>query len=186
MSVLVRINSSYVSLSEIFYKALELKPKTYTLEINYTYELGILSIKIVNDHVVKFYIDLKNNELAKTKFPLCVDIIREPMTILHEGLTNNFRVPSYEICFRPPNNNAYYPDMPTHVEKNLELVEMARHENDNLEAAEIGGHDHSTRSFVTECGVTSLEDIFEFETPVVEEEINDEVNTRATHGAMST
>ncbi|PON71795.1 hypothetical protein PanWU01x14_069820 [Parasponia andersonii] len=75
MSVLVPINSSYVSL-EILYETVELKSKTYTLEANYSYELGILLVKITNDRLVKFYNDLKKNEIDKTKFLLCIDIIR--------------------------------------------------------------------------------------------------------------
>ncbi|PON60027.1 hypothetical protein PanWU01x14_155410 [Parasponia andersonii] len=96
--------------------------------------------------------------------------------MLHEGPTNNFKVLLHEICFYPPNNNAYCPNMPTNIEQNLEPVKMASHENDNFETTEIGGHDYSTKSFVTECGVASLKDISEFEIPVMEEEINDKVN----------
>ncbi|PON33919.1 hypothetical protein PanWU01x14_348800 [Parasponia andersonii] len=63
---------------------------------------------------------------------------------------------------------------------------MARHENDNLEAAKIGGYDYSTRLFVIKCGIAGLEDIFEFETLIIEEKISDGVNIRASYGATST
>ncbi|PON73047.1 hypothetical protein PanWU01x14_061970 [Parasponia andersonii] len=76
--------------------------------------------------------------------------------------------------------------MPTNVEQNLEPVDLARHENDNIEVPEMGGHDYFTRLFVSECGVACLEDISEFETLIVEKEINNRVNTRIIYSAMRT
>ena len=49
--------------------------------------MGCDLVKILNDHGVKFYLELKKNELDKTKFPFCVDIIRESISMLNEGQT---------------------------------------------------------------------------------------------------
>ncbi|PON56365.1 LOW QUALITY PROTEIN: hypothetical protein PanWU01x14_181960 [Parasponia andersonii] len=70
----------YVRLREILYEALRLKPENHTL-IKYIFKLGISPVNIFNDRSLEVYFELKKNE-DKTKFPLCIDIIGEPMTML--------------------------------------------------------------------------------------------------------
>ena len=71
-----------MDLLEILFEALELNPKNYAMWIKYTFELGYTPINIVNDCSIKFYLKIKNNEPDKTKFPLCVDIIQGPMSMM--------------------------------------------------------------------------------------------------------
>ena len=87
MGILVPMSTSYVGFFEILFETLELNPEIYTSQIKYIFEVGCIPIKILNDRGVKFYLELKKNELDKTKFPLCVDIIRESMGIPNEGQT---------------------------------------------------------------------------------------------------
>ena len=84
MGVLVPDGTSYIGLLEILFEALELKPENQTIQIRYVFELGNSPIKILNDRAVNFYLELKKNEVDKTKFPLCIDIIEEPMNLLLE------------------------------------------------------------------------------------------------------
>ena len=55
---------------------------------------------ILNYHRVKFYLELKKKEPDNTKFPLCVDIIRESMSMPNEGAYVEviwYRVPTHHI-----------------------------------------------------------------------------------------
>ena len=67
-----------MDLLEILFEALELNLENYAMWIKYAFELGCAPIKIVNNRSIKFYLKLKSNEPDMTKFPLCVDIMREP------------------------------------------------------------------------------------------------------------
>ena len=87
MGVLVPMTTSFVSLLEILFEALRLSPINYSMVTNYTFELGYSTVKILNDRDVKFYLELKKNEPDKTKFPLCIDIIRKPY---NDGKSKNF------------------------------------------------------------------------------------------------
>ena len=87
MGILVPMSTSYVGLLEILFEALKLNPEIYMLWIKYIFEVGCIPVKILNDRGVKFYLELKKNELDKTKFPPCVDIIRESMSMPNEGQT---------------------------------------------------------------------------------------------------
>ena len=57
----------------------------YALHIKYIFEVGCVLLKILNDLGAKFYLELKKNELDNTIFLLCVDIIREFMSMLNKG-----------------------------------------------------------------------------------------------------
>ena len=78
------MSTLYVGLLEILFEALELNLEMYTLRIKYIFVVGCVPVIILNDRGVKFYLELKNNEPDKTKFPLCVDIIREFMSMPNE------------------------------------------------------------------------------------------------------
>ncbi|PON83443.1 hypothetical protein TorRG33x02_207150 [Trema orientale] len=175
MGVLVPTTSSYVHLLEILYEALGLKPESHTLQIKYIFELGISPVNIVSDRSLEVYFELKKNE-DKTKFPLCIDKIGEPMTMLDSRMSlagNNYRVPPHEIRSHHQHIGGHYPEMPTQEEANPDPVK-------------VRGHDFTTSAFVGDCGSGGLEDISQFHTPVEVEEINDRVNTGASRGATST
>ena len=74
MDILVPIGTLYVGFLEILFQTLELNIENYTLWIKYIFEFSCSPFKIVNDHAVKFYMELKNIELDNAKFPLCVRI----------------------------------------------------------------------------------------------------------------
>ena len=78
------MNTSYVNLLQILFETLELNSENYAMWIKYAFELGCTPVKLLNDRSVKFYLKLKNNEPGKTKFPLCVDIMGEPMSITNQ------------------------------------------------------------------------------------------------------
>ena len=40
----------------------------------------------MDDLAVDFYLELKNNEVDMSKFPFCLDIIEEPMSMTVEGI----------------------------------------------------------------------------------------------------
>ena len=48
-------------------------------------ELGTFLVKILDDLAVDFYLELKKNEVNKTKFPLCLDITKERMSMIVGG-----------------------------------------------------------------------------------------------------
>ena len=79
------MSMSYVDLFEILFETLELNLENYAMWIKYAFELGCAPVKIVNDHYVKFYLKLKNNEHDKTKFPLCVGTMGKPMSMTNQG-----------------------------------------------------------------------------------------------------
>ena len=85
MGILIPVSTSYVGLLNILFETVELNPKIYTLRIKYIFEVDCVIVNILNDLGVKFYLELKKNEPGNTKFPLCVDIIREYMSIPNEG-----------------------------------------------------------------------------------------------------
>ncbi|PON82592.1 hypothetical protein TorRG33x02_216010 [Trema orientale] len=175
VGILVPTISSYIRLLEILYEALGLKPEIYTLQIKYIFELGISPVNIVNDRSFEVYFELKKNE-DKIKFPLCIDTIGEPMTILDSDMslaTNNYRVSPHQIRSHHPHIGGYYPEMPTQEELNPDPIEMR-------------GHDFTMSAFFSDCGSGSLEDISQFHARVEEEEINDRVNIGVSRGATST
>ena len=49
-----------MDLLEILFEALELNPKEYTLWVKYIFESSCPLVKILNDHIEKFYLALKN------------------------------------------------------------------------------------------------------------------------------
>ncbi|PON73073.1 hypothetical protein TorRG33x02_250490 [Trema orientale] len=79
--ILVPNGATYVGMLEIVFEALELRPEHHTIEMKYVVNVRLCPVKIINDRSVKVYMELKRNEVDKTKFPLCIDIIDEPMTM---------------------------------------------------------------------------------------------------------
>ena len=68
----------YVSLLEIYFEVLGLSLVNHFIVIKYIFELGCSAVRILNDRDVKFYLELKKNELDQTKFFLWIDIIFKP------------------------------------------------------------------------------------------------------------
>ena len=56
VGILIPMSTSYVHLLEILFEALKLNPENYVMCIKHTFELGCTTVKIVNDHSVKFYL----------------------------------------------------------------------------------------------------------------------------------
>ncbi|PON66987.1 hypothetical protein PanWU01x14_105690 [Parasponia andersonii] len=79
--ILVPSGATYVGLLEIVYEALELRLKHHTIEMKYVVDVRLCPMKIIKDRSIKVYMELKRNEVDKTKFPPCIDIIDEPMTM---------------------------------------------------------------------------------------------------------
>ena len=48
-------------------------------------ELETSPVKILDDLTIDFYFELKQNEVDKTKFPLCLDITKERLSMTVEG-----------------------------------------------------------------------------------------------------
>ena len=74
MDVLVPCRTMYISLLNILFKALKLRPENHNIGIKYVVELGTFSVKILENLAVDFYLELNKNKVNKTKFPLCLDI----------------------------------------------------------------------------------------------------------------
>ena len=74
--MLVPSGTMYIGLLNILFKALKLRPKNHTVGIKYIVELETSLVKIMEDLAVDFYLELKKNEVDKTKFPLCLDITK--------------------------------------------------------------------------------------------------------------
>ncbi|PON49857.1 hypothetical protein TorRG33x02_315970 [Trema orientale] len=49
--------------------------------MKYVVDARVTPIKTINDRSVKVYMELKKNKVDKSKFPLCIDIIDEQMTM---------------------------------------------------------------------------------------------------------
>ena len=128
---------------------------------------------------VKFYLELKKNEPDKTKFPFCVDIILEPMTMANQRIyvqSSHYRVYPCQMHYRNPNPNSvpYYPDMPAR-------------ENPDLDPVEGLAQGNPLMCFAVECVGDDLEDQSQFNTALlVEEETNTGVNNASSNGARST
>ena len=86
MGVLVLSGTTYIGLLNILFKALKLRPENHTIGIKYVVKLRTSPVKIMDDLAVDFYLELKKNEVDKTKFPFCLDIIEEPMSMTVEGI----------------------------------------------------------------------------------------------------
>ena len=71
----------YIGLLNILFKALKLRPGNHIIGIKCIVELRTSPVKILDDLVVDFYLKLKKNEVDKTKFPLCLDITKERMSM---------------------------------------------------------------------------------------------------------
>ena len=71
-------------------------------------------MKILDDLVVDFYLELKKNKVNKTKFPLCLDITKERMSMTVECRY----MPS--IQFRQPHRAIHFPNA-DHIEKRPEM-----------------------------------------------------------------
>ena len=85
IGVLVLSGTTYIDLLNILFKAMKLRPQNHTIGIKYVVELRTFSIKILDDLAIDFYLELKKNEVDKTKFSLCLDIIEEQMSMIVEG-----------------------------------------------------------------------------------------------------
>ena len=73
------------------------------------------SAKILDDVIVDFYLELKKNEVDKTKFTLCLDINEERISMIVEGnymLSIKFRQPNCEIHFPNTGPIENHPEMP--------------------------------------------------------------------------
>ena len=106
MGVLVPMTTSYVGLLEILFETLGLSSVNHSMVIKYTFELGCFVMRILNFYDVKFYLELKKNELDNTKFPLWVDIIPEPIIMANQRISvssSHYRVHPYQMHYRNPN-----------------------------------------------------------------------------------
>ncbi|PON46817.1 hypothetical protein PanWU01x14_249120 [Parasponia andersonii] len=79
--ILVLIGATYRDLLETVFETLELRPENNSIEMKYFVNAILAPIKIINDCSVKAYMKLKKIEVDKSKFPLCIDIIDEPVTM---------------------------------------------------------------------------------------------------------
>ena len=77
MGVLVPSGSMYIGLLNILFKALKLRPENHTIGIKYVVEFRTSPVKILDDLVVDFYLEVTKKKVDKTKFPLCLDITEE-------------------------------------------------------------------------------------------------------------
>ena len=77
MGVLVPSETTYIGLLNILFKALKLRLENHTIGIRYIVDLGISLVKLLDNLDVKFYLELKNNEVDMTKFPLCLDLVEK-------------------------------------------------------------------------------------------------------------
>ena len=85
MGMLVPSASTYIGLLNILFKALKLRLENHTIGVKYVLELGTSLVKFLDDLVVDFYLKLKKNKVEKTKFPFCLDITEERMSMTVEG-----------------------------------------------------------------------------------------------------
>ena len=168
MGVLVPIPTLYDGLLEILFEALRLSPVNHSMVIKYTFELRCSTVRILNECDIKFYLELKKNEPDMTKFPLCVDIILELMTMTNQRISiqsSHYRVHSCQMHYRNPssiqnpnpnpdsNSVSYYPEMPSREDPDLNPVESPAQGNPPM-------------VFATECVGDGLEDHPQFNTPL--------------------
>ena len=77
MGVLVPSRTTYIGLLNILFNAMKLRPENHTIGIKYVVELGTSPGKILDNLVVDFYLELKKNDVDKTKFPCRLDITKK-------------------------------------------------------------------------------------------------------------
>ena len=125
MGVLVPSGTTYIGLLNILFKALKLRPENHTIGIKYVVELGTSPVKILDDLLINFYLELKKNEVDKTKFPLCLDIIKERISTTVEGSYTpsiQFRQPYHEIHFPNVHPIEKHPGMPQESEDHFPVM----------------------------------------------------------------
>ncbi|PON95884.1 hypothetical protein TorRG33x02_084070 [Trema orientale] len=66
-NILVPNRATNVSLLEIMLDALELRPEHYAVEMKFVVNVRFSPVKIINDRDIKVYMELKKNEVDKTK-----------------------------------------------------------------------------------------------------------------------
>ncbi|KAL2534497.1 zinc finger protein [Abeliophyllum distichum] len=100
--VLVPLGTSYVGLLEILFGALGLGPSSQTIRMKYIAEVGSSPIKILHDRDVLFYLKLKKKDHQIDSYPICLEILNEPMKeILPPSLEENNHVSDANIL-NPP------------------------------------------------------------------------------------
>ncbi|PON43656.1 hypothetical protein TorRG33x02_333370 [Trema orientale] len=87
--ILIPNGATYARVLEIVFEALDLRPNNHTIEMKYVVDERLAPIKIVNDRSVKVYMELKKNEVDKSKYPLFIHVIDEPMTIVEHNRCSN-------------------------------------------------------------------------------------------------
>ncbi|KAL2456764.1 uncharacterized protein Fot_55700 [Forsythia ovata] len=108
--ILVSLGTSYVGLLEILFGALGLGPSSQTIRMKYIAEVGSSPIKILHDRDVLFYLKLKKKDHQIDSYPICLEILNEPMKeILPPSLEENNHVSDANIL-NPPHE--FNPDPP--------------------------------------------------------------------------
>ena len=119
-------------------------------------------VKILDDLVVDFYLELKKNEADKTKFPLCLNIAERLRSIKVKG---NY---SLTIQFTHPHREIYFPDQGPN-ENQVEILKALENYRPKMPTC-----DNAPMSFAAECVWEGLE-----------EDFDDQVNNAANTGAQS-
>ena len=70
--MLIPSGTTYIGLLNILFKALKLRSEDQNIGIKYVVELGTSLVKILDDLVVDFFLELKKNEVDK---PSCLFVL---------------------------------------------------------------------------------------------------------------
>ncbi|GMN22477.1 hypothetical protein TIFTF001_050215 [Ficus carica] len=155
--ILVPESATYVGLIELVRSAIGIRGPAKTIVMRYGVEPGLPLVRIQCDADVKFYIQLKKNDVhVLSKFPITIDVLDESAAEamppeLGENNHIDVQLPTEAVqsdeaiqhvedrnwTFPPPPPRI--PPLPPHVDE-LKFAGDARQSNENSIAASIGAH----------------------------------------------